>query len=196
MRPPTAPNASKIANHPAWSILDNFEWSDGYDPRFGLTFVDYDNGQTRTPKDTSKWFAGLAEARGRFRRGQGSAFDFDSTDDGDEASMQMATGGAHQPQAGGVDPAGGAERGRHARVGVFVVLAILGVAVALFSFSLGKYGGGVFWGTGQLRGGQVYDGVGDEFGSSRGVSSRMVLAYLSASFILGIGCSVLVFNFW
>lgn len=48
----------------AWSILDNFEWSDGYVPRFGLTYVDYHAGQARTPKDSSRWFASLAEARG------------------------------------------------------------------------------------------------------------------------------------
>lgn len=47
----------------AWSILDNFEWSDGYLPRFGLTYVDYDAGQARTPKNSSSWFASLAEAR-------------------------------------------------------------------------------------------------------------------------------------
>lgn len=48
---------------PAWSILDNFEWSDGYRPRFGLTYVDYANGLERTPKGSSRWFAGLNEAR-------------------------------------------------------------------------------------------------------------------------------------
>jgi beta-glucosidase len=39
----------------AWSLTDNFEWSDGYDPRFGLVYVDYKT-QNRYMKDSGKWF--------------------------------------------------------------------------------------------------------------------------------------------
>ena len=39
-----------------WSFLDNFEWSFGYGPRFGIVHVDYAT-QRRTPKDSARWYA-------------------------------------------------------------------------------------------------------------------------------------------
>lgn len=39
----------------AWSLLDNYEWSFGYDKRFGLVHVDYQT-QKRTPKSSYKAF--------------------------------------------------------------------------------------------------------------------------------------------
>ncbi|MBT0772119.1 beta-glucosidase [Kineosporia sp. J2-2] len=41
-----------------WSLLDNFEWSYGYDKRFGIIRVDYDT-QERTPKDSAHWLRDL-----------------------------------------------------------------------------------------------------------------------------------------
>lgn len=38
-----------------WSIMDNFEWSEGYDPRFGLIYIDY-RTQERVRKDSSYWY--------------------------------------------------------------------------------------------------------------------------------------------
>jgi beta-glucosidase len=38
-----------------WSLLDNFEWADGYDKRFGITYVDFAT-QKRTPKLSSEFY--------------------------------------------------------------------------------------------------------------------------------------------
>jgi beta-glucosidase len=42
----------------AWSLLDNYEWAEGYNKRFGLVHVDYQT-QKRTPKSSYRAFQGL-----------------------------------------------------------------------------------------------------------------------------------------
>ncbi len=41
-----------------WSFLDNFEWNEGYDERFGIVYVDYTT-QQRILKDSAIWYAGV-----------------------------------------------------------------------------------------------------------------------------------------
>jgi beta-glucosidase len=45
----------------AWSLLDNFEWAEGYRRRFGLVRVDYAT-QERTVKRSGRWYGDLIRA--------------------------------------------------------------------------------------------------------------------------------------
>lgn len=42
-----------------WSIIDNFEWADGYDVRFGTVYIDYNSGLKRIPKKSLYWYGEL-----------------------------------------------------------------------------------------------------------------------------------------
>ncbi len=46
-----------------WSLLDNFEWTSGFRPRFGLVYVDYPT-QRRIPKDSALWYRSVIELNG------------------------------------------------------------------------------------------------------------------------------------
>ncbi len=52
-----------VRGYYAWSLIDNFEWAEGFSQRFGLVHVDYET-QVRTPKRSFEWFAQMIAAQG------------------------------------------------------------------------------------------------------------------------------------
>jgi beta-glucosidase len=50
-----------VRGYYVWSLLDNFEWAEGYAARFGVVHVDFAT-QRRTVKDSGEWFRGVIAA--------------------------------------------------------------------------------------------------------------------------------------
>jgi len=46
----------KVNGYFVWTLLDNFEWAEGYYPKFGLVHVDFDT-QKRVIKNSGKWYS-------------------------------------------------------------------------------------------------------------------------------------------
>ena len=56
-------DGADVRGYHAWSLLDNFEWAEGYAQRFGLVWVDFDSGE-RTIKESARWYAQVAATGG------------------------------------------------------------------------------------------------------------------------------------
>ena len=51
-----------VTGYFVWTLLDNFEWAEGFHPRFGLVHVDF-TSQQRTIKASGNWYASFIKKR-------------------------------------------------------------------------------------------------------------------------------------
>jgi beta-glucosidase len=56
-------DGADVRGYHAWTLLDNFEWSEGYQQRFGLAWVDFETC-ARTLKESGRWYGRVAAENG------------------------------------------------------------------------------------------------------------------------------------
>jgi beta-glucosidase len=54
-------DGAKVRAYHGWTLVDNFEWADGYTQRYGFTYVDF-RTQKRTVKDSGLWYGRVSAA--------------------------------------------------------------------------------------------------------------------------------------
>ncbi len=52
-------DGARVRAFHAWTLLDNFQWAEGYTERYGLIYTDFRN-QKRTIKDSGLWYGRVA----------------------------------------------------------------------------------------------------------------------------------------
>jgi beta-glucosidase len=57
-------NGVNVRSYFVWSFVDNLEWVDGFDARFGLLAVDYENNFMRTPRPSATLYAEIIRNNG------------------------------------------------------------------------------------------------------------------------------------
>lgn len=53
---------ANVRGYFVWSLMDMFSWTNGYNKRYGLFYVDFDT-QERIPKDSAAWYAKASKER-------------------------------------------------------------------------------------------------------------------------------------
>ncbi|HET6533460.1 MAG TPA: GH1 family beta-glucosidase [Actinoplanes sp.] len=56
-------NGVDLRGYFVWSLMDNFEWAEGYAKRFGIVHVDY-RTQARLPKESARWYSEVIKRNG------------------------------------------------------------------------------------------------------------------------------------
>ncbi|MCD8012113.1 MAG: beta-glucosidase [Lachnospiraceae bacterium] len=56
-------NGADVRGYYLWSLMDNFEWSVGYEARYGILYTDYQT-QERIPKASAKWYSDVIRNNG------------------------------------------------------------------------------------------------------------------------------------
>jgi beta-glucosidase len=58
-------DGARVQGYHAWTLLDNFEWAEGFEQRFGLAWVDFESPQrTRILKESGRWYGRVAAENG------------------------------------------------------------------------------------------------------------------------------------